>query len=154
MKKLHYFSIILVATLFCILSCKVKSKIGSKAPMAMAAEDSIRAALGIPEKAKRGYYASRPGLKTMHNEAARALLSAETFQVISNKLVPSSQKQTHINALLTNATFPSTPLKTQNILFHIETLKSFYSPHRSSIYQGFCAGRECSPENRAGTSYQ
>jgi alpha-mannosidase len=37
-----------------------------------------------------GYYASRPELKTLHNEATRTLLAAESYQVISNVLLPVS----------------------------------------------------------------
>jgi alpha-mannosidase len=37
-----------------------------------------------------GYYASRPELKTLHNDATRTLLAAESYQVISNVLLPVS----------------------------------------------------------------
>lgn len=49
-----------------------------------------------------GYYASRPELKTMHNDATRTLLAAETYQVIANSLIPPTaiDKQNQINALL------------------------------------------------------
>ncbi|MBL7732639.1 MAG: hypothetical protein JNM88_15790 [Chitinophagaceae bacterium] len=49
-----------------------------------------------------GYYASRPELKTLHNKATRNLLAAETYQVISNLLVPPAAgiKQTQVQQLL------------------------------------------------------
>lgn len=49
-----------------------------------------------------GYYASRPELKTLHNEATRSLLAAETYQVISNTLVPvtAAVKQMQVQQLL------------------------------------------------------
>jgi len=49
-----------------------------------------------------GYYASRPELKTLHNEATRTLLAAETYQVLSNTLVPPTPavKQAQVQNLL------------------------------------------------------
>jgi len=49
-----------------------------------------------------GYYASRPELKTLHNEATRNLLAAETYQVIANTLVPPAPavKKTQVQNLL------------------------------------------------------
>ncbi len=49
-----------------------------------------------------GYYASRPELKTLHNQSTRNLLAAETYQVIANTLVPPSAtvKQMQVQNLL------------------------------------------------------
>lgn len=49
-----------------------------------------------------GYYASRPALKTLHNEATRGLLATEVYQVIANTLMPPSlaEKQSQIQNLL------------------------------------------------------
>jgi alpha-mannosidase len=49
-----------------------------------------------------GYYASRPELKTLHNDATRTLLAAESYQVISNVLLPvsSSVRQMQVQRLL------------------------------------------------------
>ncbi|MCG8328538.1 MAG: hypothetical protein MI974_12675 [Chitinophagales bacterium] len=46
-----------------------------------------------------GFYASRPELKILHNEASRALLKAETFQYVANSLNSNAQS-TGLDALL------------------------------------------------------